>query len=153
MFSKMLKNTRRLSVQERKPEKKRGFFGRMFGKGSRHREHESFSGFAQTAPSAKEQDENSGANIVILNSLTHNQLMELLKVRCMTLSVYGMQWFLWAYRDCWHWERAGWEHLHKQCDPRLPSKAAGGKCWKSAPFVRQLLTWVVLHHADDLECI
>ena len=66
-------------VQDRKPEKKRGVLSRMFGRGRRKGEHESFSNFAPVNKADREDD--SGVpNIVILNSLTHNQLMELLKV-------------------------------------------------------------------------
>ena len=68
-------------MQDRKvaPQPKQGLFRRMFGRGKRGGEHEAFSNFAQTAPSERASEE-AGQNIVILNSLTHNQLMELLKV-------------------------------------------------------------------------
>ena len=66
-------------MQDRKPEKKKGMLSRMFGRGRRKGEHESFSNFAPVNKADREDD--SGVpNIVILNSLTHNQLMELLKV-------------------------------------------------------------------------
>ena len=66
-------------MQDRKPEKKRGVLSRMFGRGRRRGEHESFSNFAPVNKADREDD--SGVpNIVILNSLTHNQLVELLKV-------------------------------------------------------------------------
>jgi len=54
-------------------------FKRIFGRGKRGGEHESFSSFAQYAPPER-VPEDAGQNIVILNSLTHGQLMELLKV-------------------------------------------------------------------------
>ena len=58
---------------------KKGIFKRIFGRGKQGGEHESFSSFAQNAPQQRAREE-SGQNIVILNSLTHSQLMELLKV-------------------------------------------------------------------------
>lgn len=60
------------------PQAKQGLFKRIFGRGKRGGEHESFSGFAQYAPPER-VPEDAGQNIVILNSLTHDQLMELLK--------------------------------------------------------------------------
>lgn len=61
------------------PQPKKGIFKRIFGRGKQGGEHESFSNFAQYAPQERAREE-SGQNIVILNSLTHSQLMELLKV-------------------------------------------------------------------------
>lgn len=61
------------------PQPKQGLFKRIFGRGKRGGEHESFSSFAQYAPPER-VPEDAGQNIVILNSLTHGQLMELLKV-------------------------------------------------------------------------
>lgn len=50
---------------------------RMFSRTMRRPEHESFSGFPMKPLPA---EEDAGApNIVILNSLTHDQLLELLK--------------------------------------------------------------------------
>ena len=68
-------------LQDRRPapQPKQGLFKRIFGRGKRGGEHESFSGFAQYAPPERVPDD-AGQNIVILNSLTHGQLMELLKV-------------------------------------------------------------------------
>ncbi|DBB13877.1 hypothetical protein WJX82_005698 [Trebouxia sp. C0006] len=60
------------------PQPKQGLFKRIFGRGKRGGEHESFSSFAQYAPPER-VPEDAGQNIVILNSLTHGQLMELLK--------------------------------------------------------------------------
>lgn len=54
--------------------------GRLMGRSRRGREHESFSGYGSIAPPELHEDEGA-PNIVILNSLTHTQLMELLKVR------------------------------------------------------------------------
>ena len=61
------------------PQPKQGLFKRIFGRGKRGGEHESFSSFAQYAPTERLPDD-AAPNIVILNSLTHDQLMELLKV-------------------------------------------------------------------------
>ena len=68
-------------MQDRRvaPQPKQGLFKRIFGRGKRSGEHESFSGFAQYAPQER-MPEDAAPNIVILNSLTHDQLMELLKV-------------------------------------------------------------------------
>ena len=68
-------------MQDRRiaPQPKQGLFKRIFGRGNRGGEHESFSGFAQYAPPER-MPEDAAPNIVILNSLTHDQLMELLKV-------------------------------------------------------------------------
>lgn len=63
------------------PQPKKGIFKRIFGRGKQGGEHESFSNFAQYAPQERMREE-TGQNIVILNSLTHGQLMELLKVMC-----------------------------------------------------------------------
>ena len=70
-----------LQVQDSQPvaQPKKGIFKRIFGRGKQGGEHESFSNFAQNAPQERTREEN-GQNIVILNSLTHGQLMELLKV-------------------------------------------------------------------------
>lgn len=70
-----------LQLQDSQPvaQPKRGIFKRIFGRGKQGGEHESFSNFAQYAPQERTREEN-GQNIVILNSLTHGQLMELLKV-------------------------------------------------------------------------
>lgn len=62
------------------PQPKQGLFKRIFGRTKRSGEHESFSNFAQYAPTEKLPDD-AAPNIVILNSLTHDQLMELLKVK------------------------------------------------------------------------
>ena len=64
---------------------KKGIFKRIFGRGKQGGEHESFSSFAQNAPQQRTREE-SGQNIVILNSLTHSQLMELLKVTRLSLA-------------------------------------------------------------------
>ena len=68
-------------MQDRRvaPQPKQGLFKRIFGRGKRGGEHESFSSFAQYAPTDRVPDD-AAPNIVILNSLTHDQLMELLKV-------------------------------------------------------------------------
>ena len=67
--------------QDRKvaPQPKQGIFKRIFGRSKRGGEHESFSSFAQYAPPERMPND-AAPNIVILNSLTHDQLMELLKV-------------------------------------------------------------------------
>lgn len=53
-------------------------FARLFSKkGEQHEEHDSFSHFG---PVEEAEEENTAPNIVILNSLNHNQLLELLKV-------------------------------------------------------------------------
>ena len=72
-------------MQDRRvaPQPKQGLFKRIFGRGKRSGEHESFSNF-QYAPTERVPDD-AAPNIVILNSLTHGQLMELLKV---TLLLY-----------------------------------------------------------------
>lgn len=74
-------------IQDRRvtPQPKQGLFKRIFGRGRRGGEHESFSSFAQYAPTERVPDD-AAPNIVILNSLTHDQLMELLKV----ISLLGM---------------------------------------------------------------
>ncbi|KAK9818001.1 hypothetical protein WJX72_005592 [[Myrmecia] bisecta] len=66
-----------------KKAKKGGWFGRLLGKGKRRGEHESFSSFAPVAP-PDQLDDDSAPNIVILNSLTHDQLLELLKAHNMS---------------------------------------------------------------------
>ncbi len=52
---------------------------RMFSRTMRRPEHESFSGFPMKPKPAEE--DTSSPSIVILNSLTHDQLVELLKGR------------------------------------------------------------------------
>ena len=68
-------------------QKKRGLFSRLFGK-RRHEEHDSFSHFA---PPEALEDEGPSPNIVILNSLNHNQLLELLKVGITFVSLFWTQ--------------------------------------------------------------
>ena len=85
-------------LQDRRPapQPKQGLFKRIFGRGKRGGEHESFSGFAQYAPPER-VPEDAGQNIVILNSLTHGQLMELLKVLCMVCKLEKLKAGLFLY--------------------------------------------------------
>ena len=53
---------------------------RKVSKAMRTSEHESFAGHSLTAAEEKMAKESGMNNIVILNSLTHEQLVELLKV-------------------------------------------------------------------------
>ena len=61
--------------------KKKSFFAKLFGK-DRTQEHDSFAHFAP--PETLEADD--APTIVILNSLNHDQLLELLKVTMLLLS-------------------------------------------------------------------
>jgi hypothetical protein len=56
-----------------------GMIQRMFSRSMKHSEHPSFIGLPRPQPA---QTEGQGVpNIVILNSLTHDQLLDLLKAR------------------------------------------------------------------------
>lgn len=57
----------------------------MFSKSIKHSQHPSFSGFPRRQ-SEEEVQAKAVPNIVILNSLTHDQLLDLLKVRGATAS-------------------------------------------------------------------
>lgn len=83
-FTQVQTGQLRFCTQDRRgaPQPKQGLFKRIFGRGKRGGEHESFSSFAQYAPTERLPDD-AAPNIVILNSLTHDQLMELLKVNYM----------------------------------------------------------------------
>ena len=83
-FTQVQMGQLRFCTQDRRgaPQPKQGLFKRIFGRGKRGGEHESFSSFAQYAPTERLPDD-AAPNIVILNSLTHDQLMELLKVNYM----------------------------------------------------------------------
>lgn len=64
-----------------------GLLQRMFSKSIKRNEHPSFVGFPKReSQAAAAEEEEPVPNIVILNSLTHNQLLDLLKVRGATAS-------------------------------------------------------------------
>ena len=93
-------------MQDRRvaPQPKQGLFKRIFGRGKRGGEHESFSSFAQNAPTERLPDD-AAPNIVILNSLTHDQLMELLKVSFLlgpTVSAACFSFCQPLASACWH---------------------------------------------------
>ena len=57
-----------------------GLLQRMFSKSVKRSEHPSFVGFPKR-DSEEEAQEDAAPSIVILNSLTHDQLVDLLKMR------------------------------------------------------------------------
>lgn len=64
-----------------------GLLQRMFSKSIKRNEHPSFVGFPKReSQAAAAPEEEAVPSIVILNSLTHNQLVDLLRVRGATAS-------------------------------------------------------------------
>lgn len=64
-----------------------GLLQRMFSRSVKRNEHPSFIGFPR--PQQECGEEQGGHNIVIINSLTHDQLLDLLKVCSMSALVEG----------------------------------------------------------------
>ncbi len=58
-----------------------GLLQRMFSKSIKRNEHPSFVGFPKRESQAAAAEQEAVPSIVILNSLTHDQLVDLLKVR------------------------------------------------------------------------